>query len=210
MGLTALVSIRVIGASLAQKRVLVPPDAIVTLFAWPLVHTQATLSSPHGPLTLLIRKACIWASAPIQGSRRRHPLHPTERSAIGSPGMPRAFHSQSRTSPCPRPDVHTEHMGFSARSSNAFPPFTGEYARGVWETSSLRQEIQKSGGEGHGKNDHHYKDTYLVFAGQRFLLFAGVVLIGLRVVATSSTEKSLLVPPEAVFTLFARSLFHSR
>src|SRR5512139_490373 len=114
MSLMALLGIRVIGASLAKKRILMPPDATVTLFAWPLVHTQAALSSPDGSLTLLIRKACIWASAPIQGSRRRHPHHPTGRSEAGSAEMLRAFHSQPRTPPCPRPGVRTEYMDFAA------------------------------------------------------------------------------------------------
>jgi hypothetical protein len=98
MVLMALLGIRVVGTPLAKKRVLVPPDAIFALFAWPLLfHTQAALPSPHGFLTLLIREAYTWASAPTQGSRRRHPLHPTERTDAGSPGMPRAFHNQPRT-----------------------------------------------------------------------------------------------------------------
>ena len=121
------------------------PDAIVALLAWPLFHTQAALSSRHGSLDLVIREACRRAFAPIRGSRRRHPRHPTERSEVNSPGMPRVFRSQSRTPPCPRPGVRTEYMDFSARSSNASFPFrsgyTWEYGRLLYSAKRFKKAV---------------------------------------------------------------------
>lgn len=49
----------------------------------------------------------------------------------------------------------------------------------------------------------------LLAMGQYSLLFAGLPFVGIRVVATLPTERRVLIPPEAVFAFFARSLFPS-
>jgi hypothetical protein len=149
----------------AEKRVLIPVDAIFTLFAWLLLHTRTTFTSPLCLLSVLTRRTGIWASAPTRGCHRRSARHPNARTEIGSPGMPQAFHNQPHTLACCRSDVRTECMDFSAHPSTTSFALRSGYAREVPEPSLLRQEIHKDHSNLHKKNDRHRKIAYLPAMG---------------------------------------------
>jgi hypothetical protein len=100
--------------------------------------------------------------------------------------------------------------GLRCSPINASFPFRGRFAREYGRLLYSAKRFIKAMANVTKRMTTIAQSRILLAMGQHSLLFAGLPFIGFRVVATLQTENSVLIPPEAVFAFFARSLFHSR